>query len=405
MIKILFVSDSGYPNPNIGGSNKVIYEILKYLNYNKFKPSFFSYDLYKDYNSPSDLYEDQIALVSKKRRLGYKLYEHFTPFKIFVSSIPYLKYYFKKRNRYFKENFKSFNRFDVIHIHDSKASFYFNLLSKPKKILTIHSKGSIVSEMKENLTNHKFYQNLISEFGERERIGCKFADLVTFPSNAAMEMFIEDNIITQDIKNKFKVIYNGVDIDSIENIIPTNIFNKYYINSAGTDYILLNIAQHIKPKNIDLLIKAVDIIKNKYKKNIILINAGKGYQTNELMELVNRLGLQNEVKFLGMIPNDDVIKLMKSCDCFVMPSERVVFDMVILEALVCKIPIIASNEGGNREIIINNVNGILLEELNEIVLCKKIMEIANKKNFKTNSSEFLEYDISRVVKRFEDLYD
>jgi glycosyltransferase involved in cell wall biosynthesis len=80
-----------------------------------------------------------------------------------------------------------------------------------------------------------------------------------------------------------------------------------------------------------------------------------------------------------MIPNDDVISLMKSCDFFVMPSEKVVFDMVILEALASGITVIASNHGGNKEIIKNSINGYLIDTINPEMFAKKI--ITSKKIF------------------------
>ena len=55
MKKILFTSLTGYPNPNTGGPNKIIFEILKKLDYARYSPSFFSYDAKIEYKSPEDL--------------------------------------------------------------------------------------------------------------------------------------------------------------------------------------------------------------------------------------------------------------------------------------------------------------------------------------------------------------
>ncbi|MCK7528246.1 MAG: glycosyltransferase [Ignavibacteriales bacterium] len=57
-----------------------------------------------------------------------------------------------------------------------------------------------------------------------------------------------------------------------------------------------------------------------------------------------------------------------------MASERVVFDMVILEALVCEIPILASKNGGNIEIIQNNNNGVFLKNWMNMRLLTKLLK-------------------------------
>ena len=86
--------------------------------------------------------------------------------------------------------------------------------------------------------------------------------------------------------------------------------------------------------------------------------------------------LSPQVKFLGQIPNVDVIRLMKVCDYFIMPSTNVVFDLVILEALAAGITILASSEGGNKEIIIDGKNGYLIANKSEMDVINIIL---NKK--------------------------
>ena len=135
-----------------------------------------------------------------------------------------------------------------------------------------------------------------------------------------------------------------------------------------------------------------------------MINSGVGYLTQELKGLAFELNISNNVKFLGQIPNTDVIKLMKVCDIFLMPSERVVFDMAILEALVCNIPILASKEGGNIEIIKDKINGMFLHVLDEFEISSKIIELSKKNRFQETKLEIEKYDVSNMVQQYEELY-
>lgn len=405
MKKILFVASSGYPNPNIGGPNKVIYEILKNLDYSKYKPSFFSYDLKTDYSTKNDLYFDQSKKVSLRRKMGHILYNHFTPYKIVTSSDLYLKYHFNKRDQHFIKHKDYFESFDIIHLHDSWISHFFSTINNPFKILTIHSKGSRASEFAE--TN--FYGNLFvdsfEKFKNQEIIGFKSVDAITFPSKASRDMFLQDLNISGNENQIVRVIYNGIDFQYIANVKKTDIFEKYDINDKIFDLKLLNVAAHISPKNLDLIIMAVNELKRIHSKKVLFINVGVGYLMEYLKSLVNRLELFNNVKLLGEISNEDVIMLMKSCDILIMPSEKVVFDMVILEALAAGITVIASNQGGNKEIIINNQNGYLIDELEPKIIVLKIISADRQKIKEKAISTAKRFDSKIMVRNYEALYD
>lgn len=404
MKKILFTSLTGYPNPNTGGSNKIIYEILKHLDYSKYQASFFSYDLNANYSSTSDLIIDQNEKVSFKKKLGKRLFNILPLYRFITSSSPYLQYYYNKIDKYFFGHQDYFETFDVIHIHSSISAFYFKTFTK-KKILTIHSKGSVVSEMYENILENKFQQNLISKFKEREKIGYESVEIVTFPSNAALELFLNNLNIIKHLNEKNRIIYNGVDVTAITSINSEGIFEKYHIRQEDYEIILLNVAAHVKPKNISLILKAIKVLLEQFKLKVLMINSGVGPLTKELKGLAIELNINNNVKFLGQIPNTDVLKLMKVCDIFLMPSERVVFDMAILEALVCNIPILASKEGGNIEIIKDNINGMFLNALDEFEISSKIIELRKKNRFQEKKIETEKYDVSKMVKLYEELYE
>lgn len=402
--KILFITLTGYPNPNIGGANKIVFEILKHLDYSKFQPSFFSYDLMANYNTQSDLEINQIKKTKLRKRIGKRLYNIAAPYRLLTSSSFYLKNYYNRIDRYFKDHIDYFETFDVIHIHSNLAANYFSLLSKQKKIFTIHSKGSLVSEILENTKNSKFGQNFIKEFKNRETIGYECADVITFPSEAAMKLFEKDTNTRSTLRKLTKIIYNGVDIKYINTISSEGIFEKYRIQRKDYDIILLNVAAHVKQKNIQLILKAVKILIEKFKGRVLFINSGAGYLTKELEKLVLKLNIRSNVNFLGQIPNTDVLKLMKVCDIFLMPSERVVFDIVLLEAFACNIKILVSKEGGNLEVIQNNINGKFLERLDEFEITDKIIELSKTKRLQKENINIEQYDVSKMVLHYEELY-
>jgi len=88
-----------------------------------------------------------------------------------------------------------------------------------------------------------------------------------------------------------------------------------------------------------------------------------------------------------------------------MPSERVVFDMVILEALASGLPIIASDEGGNREIISDGKNGYLLKNNSAKHIAIVISTIIDKR--KEINTNLLPYWATKknFLKQYEMLYE
>lgn len=153
-----------------------------------------------------------------------------------------------------------------------------------------------------------------------------------------------------------------------------------------------------------MILKAVKILIEKFKGRVLFINSGAGYLTKELEKLVLKLNIRSNVNFLGQIPNTDVLKLMKVCDIFLMPSERVVFDIVLLEALACNIKILVSKEGGNLEVIQNNINGKFLERLDEFEITDKIIELSKTKRLQKENINIEQYDVSKMVLHYEELY-
>lgn len=402
--KILFTSLTGYPNPNCGGPTRIVYELLRNLDYSKFEPYFLSYDMFKRFSSKEELGFDQKQNIFVKRNLGYKLYENYSIYRKIVTSDLYLKYYFQKRDKYFKKKLKELKYFDIVHCHDTLSANYFVKTRYPKKILTIHSKGSHTGELEQVFNKSNFTASNLKDYLKKEFLSYNEFDIITFPSSAAYNLFLSDLQISEHSSDKIKIIYNGINVNWINSIQPENILEKYKINMQDFDLTLLNVAQHVKPKNIDLIIKSIKILNDKYKIRTLLINIGEGCLTDYYKEIIKENSLENQVRFLGMISNDDVIRLMKSLDIFIQASEKVVFDLVVLEALQSRIKVIVSDEGGNKEIIKDNFNGLLLEELNEEYIADKVFSSINfVSKFDSDSFE-QKYSISKMIENYYNLY-
>ena len=139
----------------------------------------------------------------------------------------------------------------------------------------------------------------------------------------------------------------------------------------------------------------------------ILVTGGAGVLTNKLKEQIDQLKLNDKVRFLGKMNNDDVIKLFSESDLFVLPSENVVFDVVTLEAMAVGLPVIVTKDGGNLDLIKDGENGFFIEKGNVSQLTSSIefayMNKEKVNHIGANGSTFVEKNFS-TKKMFDDYY-
>ena len=125
-------------------------------------------------------------------------------------------------------------------------------------------------------------------------------------------------------------------------------------------------------KGFDVLILAFKEVVRAFPKAVLLIG-GDGSEKNKLEELVISLALEGHVKLLGNL--DDVHALLEACDLYVNSSRWEGLPITLLEAMVHRLPIIATNVGGNVEVIQDGVTGVLVPSEDNVALQSAIMNV------------------------------
>ena len=177
-------------------------------------------------------------------------------------------------------------------------------------------------------------------------------------------------------KNEAISITGTQKITTIPNFVNTTEFfpqsisecrNKFQLHHS--DKILLSLSRLVKRKGHDIVIRAIQIVKKKIP-GIKYLIAGSGDFPYEKMlkKLVNDLGLQSHVHFLGYIEENKKPLLYNASDVYIMNSldtdeqgDSEGFGITFLEANACGKPVIGTNVGGISDAIENNVNGILVK--------------------------------------------
>lgn len=142
--------------------------------------------------------------------------------------------------------------------------------------------------------------------------------------------------------------------------------------------VIFSLGSLIERKGFNYLIDAMHFVIKK-RKDIMCFIGGSGPLKKRLQQQINRLGLQEHVKLLGYIPDDQLALWMNAADLFVLPSLSESFGLVVLEAMAVGTPVVATVNGGSEEIITSEDYGLLCPPADPECLAEKILIALEKK--------------------------
>ncbi|MFZ5982508.1 MAG: glycosyltransferase [Patescibacteria group bacterium] len=197
------------------------------------------------------------------------------------------------------------------------------------------------------------------------------------------------------------VIVNGVDTEEFK---PRE--NK---NRPDGIFRILCISRLTHRKGINYLLDAFKIVRAKYPE-IELVIGGEGDAEGELREQAEKLGIKNQVNFLGRIPHEKVSRIYASADVFVLPSLNEGMSNTILEAIASGLPVIATDTGGTRELVQEEKNGFVVKTKDAEDIAQKLERLIAAPNLLENmgqASREKAEDMSwkKVAKDYYSLYN
>ncbi|MCL5407143.1 MAG: glycosyltransferase [Patescibacteria group bacterium] len=197
-------------------------------------------------------------------------------------------------------------------------------------------------------------------------------------------------------KIKSKVVPNLID-DS---------YQKYFPQKVSSNFNFFSLGEISKEKGFEDLIKAIALALKK-DKNLIFRLGGQGKYLKKYQRLAQALKIDQNIKWLGVLNRQEVLKELQHCNAFVLPSYHESFGMVFLEALACGRPVIATACGGPEDFVTKE-NGLLVEKGNIELIASAMVKIKeNIKNYppvKIHSEILKKYSSSAVSKKLFALY-
>ncbi len=204
-------------------------------------------------------------------------------------------------------------------------------------------------------------KNQLMKFTRRFKQSIEYEKEV-FESSSSTEIFLLNNKQAEDFKSVYQIdphqmilIPPGIDLNWSDHE-QIEIHNTFKIPSE--DKVALFVGSDFSRKGLDRAISSVHFLNANHIPFSLLVIGKDNFEPYS--ELVDKLGLNNKIKFLG--PRDDVASIMKSSDLLLHPAREEAAGNVIIESLASHLPVATCRDVGFAEEVKKNKGGIVLDE-------------------------------------------
>jgi glycosyltransferase involved in cell wall biosynthesis len=176
-------------------------------------------------------------------------------------------------------------------------------------------------------------------------------------------------------ENRIEVVRNGINLENMKSSVDFK--KKYAINH---DYFLF-LGRFHKVKGIDILLKAMQLIKNHHLMSdvkLVIMGVDFGFE-GEMLKMIKEMGLDNIIKIIKNPPREDVIAAYKESEFLVLPSRWELSPLTPLEGFAFKKPTISTKAHGIPYTLHDGKDSILVETENYKELSDMIIDLLNDK--------------------------
>ncbi len=153
------------------------------------------------------------------------------------------------------------------------------------------------------------------------------------------------------VRQEIEVVYNFIDPDRHGAGAPKCLPRK----ASDRQVTLMHISNFRSVKRVDDVVRIFALVHQRMDSRLVLVGDGPEY--GRVRELVEKLGLSEVVRYVGVV--DEVASLLSAADVLLLPSETESFGLVALEAMASGVPVVASDVGGLPEVVEHGVTGFL----------------------------------------------
>jgi glycosyltransferase involved in cell wall biosynthesis len=346
--------------------------------------------------------KDQYIHSIKARRFRYffKKYEDLThdqgaPYKIREARYRFIAVFYVFFGLIHFLNYCRKERFDILHVQwpfpHAIWAYFASRLYKAKTVLTFHGAELLL------IRTYPFVRHFLKH-------AISHADGIT--SNSS---FTKSKIL--DIK---KTTVNIVGFGPAVGQVQSDASRDYEKKSNPRKQILF-VGRFVERKGVEYLIRAMPEITAGVDSELVLV--GTGDLEQELRQLAGDLGVDQRVKFVGVVSNEELDRRYREADVFVLPSivdskgDTEGLGVVLIEALAYDTPVIASKVGGIVDIVKHRETGMLVPEKDPSALAAAVVEVLENEGLARRLAEdgnrFIKekFDWDKLAGQLYDIYE
>jgi glycosyltransferase involved in cell wall biosynthesis len=282
---------------------------------------------------------------------------------------------------------------DILHAHYVSHNGVYGALTGFKPFVVTAWGDDILIEPKKSMVKRYLVKYVLRK-----------ADLITTDSNSAIRTILGFGVDEE----KVKLIVHGVDLRLFHPIENKEDLKEELC--VKQNYHVVISTRNLQPAyDVGTLIKAIPHIINECPNTYFLI-VGDGTLRRQLEELAYRLGVAENVRFVGSVSNREMPKFLGVSDIFVSTSLSDTRSISLLEAMANGLPVVVTDLDGNKECVKEGVNGFLFSKGDFKALAEKIVYLLRdedtRRRFGAISRRYVEKEGSyeKEMRKMEKLY-
>lgn len=342
-----------------GGAEKQLYELIRGLNKKKFLPAVIS--LSRGGFWSKEIKKIGIEVIELERKKNMEISRLFNLIKIVRKMKP-----------------------DIVHTYLFSANSYGRIAAIINRVPVIIASERNMPEIGKDKNIYQLYIDKVMAF---------FSDIIICNSQAAANILINKYNFK---KKKILVVHNGINTDIS------------YTSVVRNSEIIIGTVCRLSPqKNLKLFLDMAKLLSD-LKSDLKFMIVGDGLLREDLEKYSEFLGIRHKIIFMGEQHN--VFDLLQKISIFINTSSYEGLSNAIMEAMLIGLPVVATDVGGNSELITNGETGFLCKPDNLEEIVEKVMylinnkEIAEKMGEKGRKKIIYEFDSNKMIRKIEDIY-
>lgn len=282
---------------------------------------------------------------------------------------------------------------DLIHSHSTKGGIIGRVVGFLTGVKVLHTPQAFSYLSTNNKTKRAFFLMV-------EKILSKGNSVLLASSESELNRAIKEVGFS---KSKTILFNNAIE--------PIKKISELSITKTWPDQYLCTVGRPCYQKNIQELIRVLYEINKTKEMHLVLLGVGHhADQLEEVKELISKLDLINNVTILNWTSREDVLNIINDSKLYLSTAKYEGLPYAIIESLALSKPCVVSNCDGNRDLVINNYNGFLINQLDTLEFSKKTIKLLNNEKlyevFSRNSKlKFeLNYNINKRIIVLESIY-